>query len=72
MQTPASKMTIEHLGRAADEADLATFRTLVRDLMNRDGLSEQAATDALWGNGGMPLLTIEPHWWENAKSLGLA
>lgn len=49
--TTASQMTIEHLGPDATERDLRGFRRAVARLMERDALTEQEATDLLWGNG---------------------
>jgi len=47
----ASKMTIEHLGSSATEADLEEFRGWVRTLMQRTGWDEQFATDTVWNDG---------------------
>ena len=51
MESPASRMTTEHLGPDATDADLAEFRTWVRQLMQLRSLDEQTATDLLWGDG---------------------
>ena len=63
MGTIASDMTIAHLGDEATEADLEEFRGYVDALMTRDGISEEEATDAVFGEGD---------WLENASRLGLA
>lgn len=44
-------MTVEHLGPDASEGDLIEFRGWVRDLMTERNLSEEEATDLLWGDG---------------------
>lgn len=49
--TTASEMTIEHMGQDATQDDLDRFRELVAELMRSDGISEEDATAALWGDG---------------------
>lgn len=58
----ANTMTVEHLGDGATDADLRQFRAFVIDLTFRHDLTEQEATDMLWGDGD---------WTANAVQLGL-
>ena len=51
ISTTASKMTVEHLGSGATEDDLREFRDLVARVQARHHMSEQDATDAVWGDG---------------------
>lgn len=44
-------MTAEHLGPTATAGDLAYFQAACRRLVERDGLTEQEATDAVWRDG---------------------
>ncbi len=49
--TTLNSLTIEHLGEDATEQDLLQFGEWVLGLMDRDGLSEQDAIAAVWGDG---------------------
>jgi predicted phosphodiesterase len=57
-----NEMTPEHLGDIATEDDLREFRDYVEALMDRDGLAEEDAVAAVWGDGD---------YYSNAISLGL-
>lgn len=50
-RTTLKNWTVENLGQSATDADLEQFRGWVERLMERDGLSEEDATAALWGDG---------------------
>lgn len=45
-------LTVEHIGADATDDDLELFRHWCETLMARDGLSEEEAIAALWGQGG--------------------
>lgn len=63
MVTKLSEMTPEHLGDIATEEDLTEFRNYVEALMDRDGLDEASAIQAVWGDGD---------YYSNAIRLGIA
>ena len=49
--TTLNEMTVEHLGDAATDQELAEFKGWARELMARDGMSESDAIDSLWNDG---------------------
>ena len=62
MVTRLNQMTPEHLGDIATEDDLTEFRNYVEALMERDGLDEADAINAIWGDGD---------YFSNAVRLGI-
>lgn len=60
--TTLAALTTDHLGDIATDQDLAEFKAWATELMDRDGLTEDEAIDALWSDGD---------YYSNAIKLGL-
>lgn len=63
METTASEMTVDHLGDGATGQDLEDFRRYVKRAQDKLQVSEQEATDRVWGDGG--------DYIRNARRLGV-
>ena len=51
--------TLEHLGQDATERDLEQFIAAAWALVERDGVTEEEATEAVWNNGRFDLAIAE-------------